>query len=56
MLMVLAAGIGLALVPMQFFSVEWSPMMGTLSGVGIVCGALLALLGGAMWVASLFLE
>ncbi len=55
-LMVFFAGVGLSLVPIQFFSPEWTPTMGTLSGVGIVCGALLALLGGAMWVASLFLE
>ncbi|MEZ4319073.1 MAG: hypothetical protein R3F61_16280 [Myxococcota bacterium] len=56
MLVVLAAGMGMAAVPLQFFPVEYGGTVGLLSAVGVACGLLLAVLGGAMWVASLFLE
>jgi len=56
MLVMLAAGMGLGAVPLHFFSAELDGMIGMVSAVGVACGVLLALLGGAMWVASLFLE
>lgn len=56
MLVVLAAGMGVAAVPLQFFSPEWASTAGMLSAAGVACGVVLAVLGGAMWVASLFLE
>lgn len=56
MLVVLVAGVGLAAVPVGFFPETYAPTMGMLSAAGVITGALLAVLGGAMWTASLFLD
>lgn len=50
-----ALTIGL-LIPFRFFPPEWGGTLGMLSAVGLVIGILLTLLGGFMWLASLFID
>ncbi len=56
LLTVFFAGVIMALVPLEFFGEGLGRTIGMFSAAGLVCGAILALLGGVMWVASLFVE
>lgn len=56
MLTLLIGTMIIVMLPMRFFPPEWGSSMGMLSAVALVTGILLAVLGGVMWLASLFID
>lgn len=56
MLTVFLGALTIGMIPFRFFPPEWGSTLGMLSGVGLAIGILLTLLGGLMWLASLFID
>lgn len=56
MLTVFLGALTIGMIPMRFFPAEWGSTLSMLSAVALAAGILLAVLGGVMWLASLFID